>query len=394
MQSTLAVFRVRIFSWGPLSNPRIFEIDPKSKVFLYRSSLRLFPVRPKRALFPMPRSRACNNTPRSHERSQPRVKTRQTGHDSAVRLIRILPREIVIDIVNSPVLSLPVRIARQSVQSPSSFENCSPAFRSPVAFPDSERQPSRKFRVTSRNSFPSRSYNHFRPFLPLSPFAAPLPRPPPRGTPATQQNPRPRSHPCAHPILLVFQFLFSPLALRPTLQAPPPCLFVTSLLLPLATVFYITMVPRSYCTPNRQVPIWENVPAALRSPHRGSAAATRCRPCPRSIDRNSNGSSAATSSSPSSPPSLCSSSPAAWPASCIRWSSSIRRATSGRCAWPFSASARSPSCSSAICSTASAPSPSSSRVFCRNSSATSPCSSRPALICCEPCPTRTISGIA
>ncbi len=135
----------------------------------------------------MPRSRACNNTPRSHERSQPRVKTRQTGHDSAVRLIRILPREIVIDIVNSPVLSLPVRIARQSVQSPSSFENCSPAFRSPVAFPDSERQSSRKFRVTSRNSFPSCSYNHFRPFRLLSPFTATLTRTP-RGTASVRSN--------------------------------------------------------------------------------------------------------------------------------------------------------------------------------------------------------------
>src|SRR5579883_3199078 len=155
--------------------------------FPYRFSFRLFPVRPKRALFPMPRSRACNNTPRSHERSQPRVKTRQTGHDSAVRLIRILPREIVIDIVNSPVLSLPVRIARQSVQSPSSFENCSPAFRSPVAFPDSERQSSRKFRVTSRNSFPSCSYNHFRPFRLLSPFTATLTRTP-RGTASVRSN--------------------------------------------------------------------------------------------------------------------------------------------------------------------------------------------------------------
>src|SRR5579883_900312 len=117
----------------------------------------------------------------------PRVKTRQTGHDSAVRLIRILPREIVIDIVNSPVLSLPVRIARQSVQSPSSFENCSPAFRSPVAFPDSERQSSRKFRVTSRNSFPSCSYNHFRPFRLLSPFTATLTRTP-RGTASVRSN--------------------------------------------------------------------------------------------------------------------------------------------------------------------------------------------------------------
>jgi hypothetical protein len=227
MQSTLAVFRVRIFSWGPLSNPRIFEIDPKSKVFLYRSSLRLFPVRPKRALFPMPRSRACNNTPRSHERSQPRVKTRQTGHDSAVRLIRILPREIVIDIVNSPVLSLPVRIARQSVQSPSSFENCSPAFRSPVAFPDPERQPSHKFRVTSRNSFPSRSYNHFRPFLPLSPFAATLTRIPPGVHPLPTLHSRSSgkfTHPGPQPLLSqspfsLFQFrLAAPQSSRPAAE--------------------------------------------------------------------------------------------------------------------------------------------------------------------------------